>query len=165
MKYAQAPTLQAGPSTAKVVIIRPQRAGQSNRLAVTFWDSTQPVGQFYGGQAMAVELAPGKHHFVALSSNRDVVEADLVAGKTYYLYLWFTDYLAASTIHINPLYPAHKHWNDKERWLQRCRWIELIPQNAALLKQRHGQQVSSALAEFDPAGENATRAIQANYGV
>jgi hypothetical protein len=69
------------------------------------------------------------------------------------------------TVHSNPLHPQHEHWGDKEDWLKRCKWIELVPQNASALVKRDGPRVNAALAEFDPEGENKDRAILESYGI
>ena len=73
--------------------------------------------------------------------------------------------MVGATVNINPLPPNSKHWNDKDKWLERSKYVELIEENKHALIQRYLQRVKDGLAKFDPNGENAKRRIEANYGI
>jgi hypothetical protein len=57
-------------------------------LAINFsyFDSTKVVGRFNGPKYIRYECSPGKHLFWARSENRDFVDAELEAGKIYFLW-------------------------------------------------------------------------------
>ena len=152
--------------TASVVFVRPGRAGTGvNSAPVSVWDGEKPIGNVLGNQAFVVNLQPGYHRFVATADNTDVVEAELTAGKKYYVYLWYTSFLVGATVNVNPLPPDSKHWKDKDKWLERSKYVELIEENKSILIQRYLQRVKDGLAKFDPNGENSERRIEANYGI
>ena len=159
------PAFTASPSHARVVFILPGRAGAGGQNAVTLWDSQNLIGRFGPNNVLVTDMAPGRHRLVALCTNSDVVEANFTAGKTYYIYLWTTYTGFTTTVHINPLPPGSKHWNDKDRWISRSRYIELIPQNTQQYTQRYGEEVRKALVEFNPSGPNSQRAILSEYGI
>jgi hypothetical protein len=57
-------------------------------LAINFsyFDSTKVIGRFNGPKYIRYECNPGKHLFWARSENRDFVDAELEAGKIYFLW-------------------------------------------------------------------------------
>lgn len=50
-----------------------------------YLDSTSLIGRFNGPKYLRYECNPGKHLFWARSENRDFIEADLLAGKVYFI--------------------------------------------------------------------------------
>ena len=83
----------------------------------TVWDGDTPIGYVSAHQAFRVELAPGRHRLVSTApNNTDVVEAEFLPGKTYYVYLWYTDFLFGQTVNINPLYPGSEKWKYLQEW-------------------------------------------------
>jgi hypothetical protein len=164
-QYVSAPAAAPNdPNVARVFFVRPGRAGGNNGM-VTVWDSETLIGKVHGNQKFVAYLPAGNHRLVALSDNADVVEASFEKGKTYYVYLWYTDFMVGSTVHINPLPPNSKHWNDKDGWMNRSRWVELIPNNKNSLETKFRPKIRDALNRFDPNSENAKRRIETHYGI
>ena len=166
MQLAQKrPSMDAPQNAARLVIIRPEQTGQADRIGVSFWDGERLIGKLDGGNAMAVDLTPGTHQLAAVSDNIDVVEATVAAGMTYYVFLEVTYTGFSMTVLVNPLHPEHEHWGEKERWLKRCLWVELVPANAKAILNTDGSRVRAVLPDFDPAGETADRAILEDHGI
>ena len=152
------------PGKAQLVFVRPHRVGDRSPN-VTLWDGTRPLVSLALSQTFQVDLDPGRHQLVALTHGADVIDANLVAGKTYYVYLWLTTYMHHTVVHLNPLHPNHKHWKDKDRWIKQSRFVEVIPKNIPLWSKRHRPRAAEALKKYDPKGDAAKRAIHANYGI
>jgi len=51
----------------------------------SYFDSTLLVGRFNGPKYIRYECEPGRHLFWARSENRDFVEAEVEAGKIYFI--------------------------------------------------------------------------------
>jgi hypothetical protein len=51
----------------------------------TYFDSAAVIGRFNGPKYLRYECGPGKHLFWARSENRDFVEAEVEAGKIYFI--------------------------------------------------------------------------------
>lgn len=51
----------------------------------SYFDSTQLIGKFNGPAYIRYTCEPGTHLFWARSENKDFVEADLEAGKIYFI--------------------------------------------------------------------------------
>ncbi len=56
-------------------------------LAINFsyFDSTKLIGVFNGPKYIRYECEPGRHLFWAKSENRDFIEAEVEAGKIYFI--------------------------------------------------------------------------------
>jgi hypothetical protein len=51
----------------------------------SYFDSTKLIGKFNGPKYLRYECEPGHHLFWARSENKDFIEADLEAGKIYFI--------------------------------------------------------------------------------
>jgi hypothetical protein len=68
---------------AVVYFLRPSSTGFA--INFSYFDSTRLIGRFNGPKYIRYECAPGRHLFWARSENRDFVEAEVEAGKIYFL--------------------------------------------------------------------------------
>src|SRR5688572_28868858 len=77
-------TLEPAPlNKAVVYFVRPTSIGFA--INFSYFDSTQLIGKFNGPAYIRYECEPGKHLFWACSENRDFVEAEVEAGKIYFI--------------------------------------------------------------------------------
>lgn len=76
----------AAPDKAQVVFMRDAYTGKA--IVSSLYDVTDGKTHFIGVMANGTKIAypttPGKHTFMVVSEAADFMEADLVAGKTYY---------------------------------------------------------------------------------
>jgi hypothetical protein len=81
----QAPKPQDG--KAMVVFLRPSFVGGA--IASTVYDAPDGEDTFLGSVAhkekLAYQAEPGHHRFMVIAENADFLDADLEAGKTYYV--------------------------------------------------------------------------------
>ena len=68
---------------AVIYFVRP--SGMGFAINFSYFDSTKLIGKFNGPKYIRYECDPGKHLFWARSENRDFVEADVEAGKIYFI--------------------------------------------------------------------------------
>lgn len=80
-------TPQASADKALVIFMRPSRLGGGTQVSV--YDTTNGHDTFIGVVSsrtkVAYEADPGTHLFMVIAENADFMNADLVAGKTYYV--------------------------------------------------------------------------------
>jgi hypothetical protein len=82
--YAGAQTIDPAPADKAVVyFVRPSALGFA--INFTYFDSTRLIGKFNGPAYIRYTCDPGRHLFWARSENRDFVEADVEAGKVYFI--------------------------------------------------------------------------------
>ena len=85
MKEAPPPTADPVAGLATVYFVRPSGFGSGVNFQV--WDRDHFLGLAQAKSYFLCVLPPGKHLFIATAENKVAVEADLAAGKRYYLYL------------------------------------------------------------------------------
>lgn len=68
---------------AVVYFVRPSSFGFA--INFSYFDSARLIGKFNGTGYIRYECDPGAHLFWARSENKDFVEADLEAGKIYFI--------------------------------------------------------------------------------
>jgi hypothetical protein len=73
------------PAEGKAVVYFARVSALGFAINFTYFDSTQLIGKFNGTGYIRYECDPGKHVFWARSENRSFVEADLEAGKIYFI--------------------------------------------------------------------------------
>jgi hypothetical protein len=69
----------------KAVVYFARVSSMGFAVKFTYFDSATVIGGFNGPKYLRYECAPGKHLFWARSENRDFVEAEVEAGKIYFI--------------------------------------------------------------------------------
>jgi len=77
------PTPGPPPEKAMVYFMRP--SGMGFGINFQIWDGTYFVGLSQAKSYFAYECDPGKHLFLGIAENKVAIEADLEAGKSYYI--------------------------------------------------------------------------------
>lgn len=81
---SSAQTIEPAPADKSVVyFVRPGTMGFA--INFSYFDSTKLIGKFDGLAYIRYTCEPGEHLFWARSENRDFVEANLAAGKIYFI--------------------------------------------------------------------------------
>jgi hypothetical protein len=88
---------------AVVYFVRTSALGLA--IKFTYLDSTKIIGRFNGPKYIRYECSPGKHLFWARSENRDFVEAELEAGKIYFLWAVPQMGLVKAAVELLPVDP------------------------------------------------------------
>ena len=71
------------PGKAAVYFMRPSSMGYAVKFQI--WDGTYFVGLSQAKSYCACQCDPGKHLFLGIAENKVALEADLEAGKSYYV--------------------------------------------------------------------------------
>lgn len=79
----------------------------------SYFDSAQLIGRFNGPKYIRYECAPGPHLFWARSENRDFVNADLEAGKIYFLEAVPQMGAMKAAVRLEPVDPANEKKMEK----------------------------------------------------
>lgn len=82
--FGRAQTIPPAPED-KAVVYFARPSGLGFAINFTYFDSATLVGRFNGGKYIRYECAPGHHIFWARSENKDFVDADVDAGKIYFI--------------------------------------------------------------------------------
>lgn len=129
----QSPTPSA--DKALVVFLRNSFAGSAIQASV--YDTREDGQEFFGivsnKTRVAVEVAPGKHRFMVIAENADFLEADLLAGKTYYVLIsprmgmWKARF-SLLPIHSDASAERNVHTADFAKWMEKSVRVERGPE-------------------------------------
>ena len=89
---------------AVVYFIRASSMGFA--IKFTYLDSASVIGRFNGPKYIRYECAPGHHLFWARSENRDFVEAEVEAGKIYFIEAMPQMGALKAGVHLKPVDPT-----------------------------------------------------------
>ncbi len=76
------PVLKPEAGKALLVFLRPSSYGGA--VQATIYDGAAYIGTISANTKIAYQADPGKHMFMVIGESADFMQADLVAGKTYY---------------------------------------------------------------------------------
>jgi len=79
----------------------------------SYLDSATLIGRFNGPKYIRYECAPGKHLFWVRSENRDFIEAEVEAGKIYFIEAIPKMGALKAAVELSPIDPANKKTMDK----------------------------------------------------
>jgi hypothetical protein len=116
----------AGPPAGKalVCIHRPKK-GSGSDLFAPVWVDTNFVANLGNGYSVGRVCEPGQHYFLALSAEvNSCVEAQLLADRTYDLWLDNNAGFIAPSFKLKPIHHIDKKRQLVKKWIRRNRWVE-----------------------------------------
>jgi len=110
----------APPGSATVVFVRPSGYASGIKTTIldehgTFLGDSLPESQF------SVAVPAGKHLFVSWAENTGALQADLAAGKTYYVEVAPRMGAFSARVHLLAITPRSKSWEKLPEWLRESR--------------------------------------------
>ena len=84
-KYMVKATPMGGPSPDKALVYFMRPSSMAFLISYQIWDGDHFIGQTQARSYFAYECEPGTHLFLGLAENKVALEADMEAGKSYYV--------------------------------------------------------------------------------
>lgn len=111
-----APVLPAASDMATVVFLRPGFTGYAISAAV--YDGDAFAGIVMRHARLTLHVPPGPRRFMVVSEAADFLDADLVAGKEYFVLV--TPRMGAwrARFSLRPVTPTGRDWDDLPEWLK-----------------------------------------------
>ncbi|HWU52118.1 MAG TPA: hypothetical protein VN153_04815 [Tahibacter sp.] len=127
--------LSPSPDSAVIVFLRPSGYGggvQSSVYDVSRSGGQEFIGIVSGGTKIAHAVAPGKYLFMVIGENADFMDAEVEAGKTYYVLVAPRMGMFKARFSLLPIHPdaRAKYSIDSERfreWQRDTYWVENGP--------------------------------------
>ncbi|UJP65113.1 DUF2846 domain-containing protein [Mongoliitalea daihaiensis] len=94
----------ANPEKAQVYFMRVNGTGAL--INFKYFHNDQYLGKFSGPNYFVYEVDPGTHLFWVTSENRDFIEAELEAGKTYFIEVRPTIGAVKAAVKVLPIDPS-----------------------------------------------------------
>ncbi len=104
------------PNQAVVVFLRPSNYGGAAMFTVV--DGQQRwLGDLNGRQYFVTTFPPGQHTFVVHAENNDMMQAELTAGRVYYVLISVRMGAWSARSSISALTPRREEWANLQEWM------------------------------------------------
>lgn len=159
------PTPPPAPNEAKVIFYRTAVLGGVDNFPVFEYvnDDGKLLGFTETNCYFEVRCAPGRHFYLTLGEGEAFIDAELAAGKTYFIQAWSKFGVFSSRPGFAPVAPDSEDMREfRKRWPElRCR--ELDPSKAPSYEDRKEDRVREARAAFE-AGRKPARPLRPEEG-
>lgn len=159
------PSVAPAADQARVYFVRPPVKAGPGHYAVSVWVGDRLVAFVRHGQVAYVDLAPGKHLFLGLAQNADVLEVELAGGKMYYVHVRLVKYyMGGSGVFLDAIVPGHENWSKRKEWIAACKPVELNPPGAADWHARHAADNRTRMQRYASRPESEKKFVRPDQG-
>jgi hypothetical protein len=153
------PTAAPRPEKALVYFMRPSGMG----FAVNFqiWDRDHFVGLSQAKSYFAYECDPGKHLFFGFAENKVAIEADLEAGKSYYIGTNVRMGAWKARMDFTPVTRGSQLWGQVEEYKKSLNFVAAREEERAKWEAAKKQEAQKFIDYFS-AGEGRSQVLRLN---
>ena len=119
-----------GPSPEKALVYFMRPSGFGFAINFQIWDSRELIGLAQAKSFFVYECDPGKHLFIGLAENKRAVEAELEAGKSYYILTQVKMGAWKARMGFVPVTRGSEYWDKVEEYRKELNFI--VADKAAL---------------------------------
>lgn len=142
------------PDKATVVFLRPAFTGYAITAAV--YEDDRFAGIVMRNARLTVELSPGQHRFMVISEAADFLDADVEAGKEYFVKVAPRMGVWRARFSLYPITPTGGEWKDLPEWLAdsypvavNAEGEEWARENASSVREKHDSYLPEWLERTD----------------
>ncbi len=133
----------------KAVVYFVRTASVGMAINFSYYDSARLIGKFKAPKYIRYECKPGVHLFWARSENRDFVEADLEAGKIYFIEALPKMGAMKARVQLVPLNPNDQKKMDKAiKLLTKKSSESFTPEELEIETKNSPEAISSGLEKY-----------------
>lgn len=129
-KYMTVATPPEGPSPGKALVYFMRPSGMGFAIHFQIWENYELIGLSQAKSYFAYECDPGTYYFVGRAENKRVVEAELEAGKTYYILTEVKMGAWKARMAFIPVTRGSEWWDTVEAYKQKLNYV-VIEQSVA----------------------------------
>jgi hypothetical protein len=160
-RYMVKATPTSGPSPQKALVYFVRPSGMGFAVNFQIWDGDHFVGLSQAKSYFAYECEPGKHLFLGFAENRVALEADLEAGKSYYIGTNVRMGAWKARMDFTPVTRGSELWNKVEEYKNSLDFVAATEQERARLEAAKKQEVQKIISHFS-AGEGKAQVLKLN---
>lgn len=130
-RYMHPAPMNVQPSVDKATVYFLRPSGFGFAINFQIWDGDKFIGLSQAKSYFAYQCEPGKHLFMAFSENKVAVEADLAAGKSYYIGTNVRTGMWKARVGFTPVTRGSALWDTVEAYKQSLHFLALNEADAA----------------------------------
>ena len=160
-KYMVKATPTEGPQTDKALVYFMRPSGMGFAVNFQIWDSDRFVGLSQAKSYFAYECDPGKHVFLGFAENQVAIEADLEAGKSYYIGTNVRMGAWKARMNFTPVTQGSQLWDQVEEFKKNLTFIAAKEEERAKADAAKKQEVQKFVDYFST-GEGKSQVLKLN---
>lgn len=160
-QYMVKATPTAGPSPEKALVYFMRPSGMAFAVNFQIWDSDRFVGLSQAKSYFAYECDPGKHLFLGIAENRVAIEADLVAGKSYYIGTNVRMGAWKARMDFTPVTQGSELWGKVEEYKKSLNFVAAREEDRAKWEAAKKQEAQK-ITDYFSAGEGRAQVLRLN---
>lgn len=143
------------PTSEKALVRFMRPSGFGYAINFNIWDGDKVIGNSVAKSQFDYLASPGKHLFVATAENKTFLEADLEAGKTYYILTQVMMGMWKARVGFVPVTQGSEYW-DKVK-VYEGELNKLQPDTAAIQawEDANKHKMKAVLTEYETTLKNA----------
>ena len=157
--YMVTATPVAGPSAGKALVyfMRPSSYGFGINFQI--WDGDHFVGLSQARSYFAYECDPGTHLFIGIAENKVALEANVEAGKSYYVGTNVRTGWAKARLQFTPVTRGSELWDKVEGYKQSLNFVAAKEEERAKWEAAKKQEAAK-LRDYFTTEEGKTRVLK-----
>ena len=160
-KYMMKATPTPGPPAEKALVYFLRPSGMGFAINFQIWDSDHFVGLSQAKSYFAYECDPGKHLFLGFAENRVAIEADLEAGRSYYIGTNVRMGAWKARMDFTPVIRGSQLWDQVEEYKKSLNFISAKEEERAKWEAAKKQEIQKFIDYFS-AGEGKGQVLKLN---
>ena len=160
-QYMVKATPTASPPSEKALVYFMRPSGVGYAINFQIWDSNYFVGLSQAKSFFTYECDPGKHLFLGFAENRVAIEADLEAGKSYYIGTNVRMGAWKARMGFTPVTRGSELWDKVEEYKKSLNFIASKEEERARWEDAKKQEVQRFIDYFS-AGEGKSQVLRLN---
>jgi hypothetical protein len=149
----------AGPAPDKALVYFMRPSGMGFAVHFQIWDSDHFIGLSQAKSYFVYECAPGTHLFIGIAENKVAVQADLEAGKSYYVGTNVRTGWAKARMQFTPVTRGSELWDKVEAYKQSLNGIAAKEEERAKWEAAKKEEVLK-LVDYFTNGEGTERVLK-----
>ena len=137
-----------GPSANKALVYFMRPSGFGFAIHFQIWENYRLIGLSQAKSYFAYVCDPGKHLFIGRAENKRAVEADLEAGKTYYILTQAKMGGWKARMAFIPVTRSSEYWDKVELYKQKLNFVVLQKEVAEEWENKRKGAITTELNEI-----------------
>ena len=147
-QYMSKAATPEGPSPGKALVYFMRPSGLAFAIHFQIWENYQLIGLSQAKSYFAYESDPGKHLFIGRAENKRAVEADLEAGKTYYILTQAKAGGWKARMAFIPVTRGSEYWDKVELYKRKLNYVVLKKEVAEQWEAKRKGDINTELNEI-----------------
>jgi hypothetical protein len=160
-QYMVKSTPTAGPSPEKALVYFMRPSGMAFAINFQIWDSDHFVGLSQAKSYFAYECDPGKHLFWGVAENKVAIEADLLAGKSYYIGTNVRMGAWKARMDFTPVTQGSELWGKVEEYKKSLNFVTAREEDRAKWEDAKKHEAQK-ITDYFSAGEGRAQVLRLN---